>query len=49
MRSRMVGDAGELRFCLNPLGDSDVRRGEEVVDVKNVQTAVTDCSEVPSQ
>lgn len=40
----MSGYAGELVFRFNPLGESGVCRGEEVVDAKNVQSAVTDCS-----
>lgn len=44
MRSRMSGDAGEPVFRFNPLGESGVCRGEEALDAKNVQTAVTDCS-----
>lgn len=45
----MSGDAGKLVFCLNPLGDSGVCQEKKVLDAKNVQTTVSDCSEVLSQ
>lgn len=40
----MSGEVCKPAFCLSPLGDSGVCREEKVLDAKNVQTAVTDCS-----